>query len=217
MPLVNVGQPAPEFTLSDQNAKPHALNAYAGKPVVLYFYPKDDTSSCTAEACAFRDGLPQFSKVRAVVLGVSPDSVKSHAKFAAKYQLSFPLLADEPATDGTPPICARFGVWGEKSMYGKAYMGVIRTTYLIGPDGRVAQRWDNVKVKDHADEVLAALRALQNGTLIEAKPAALPRSAKKPAPKPAKTAKSATSKKPKTPASLSRTKKSTTKQARSRK
>jgi peroxiredoxin Q/BCP len=156
MPLINPGRKAPAFNLPDQHGGSHALKDYAGKPVVLYFYPKDDTSGCTKEACAFRDLLPKFTKSKAVVLGVSPDDSKSHARFAEKFNLPFTLLADEADDDGAPAVCQAYGVWQEKSMYGRKYMGVSRTTYLIDADGKVARRWDKVKVDGHAEEVLDA-------------------------------------------------------------
>lgn len=160
MPLIDPGKRATAFTLADQHGGMHALKDYAGRAVVLYFYPKDDTDGCTKEACAFRDLLPKFESSDAVVLGVSPDSAESHAKFAAKHGLNFTLLADPPGKDGVPKVCGKYGVWGEKSMYGRRFMGVIRTTYLIGPSGRVVRRWDRVSVPKHAAEVLAALRAM---------------------------------------------------------
>jgi peroxiredoxin Q/BCP len=158
--LVAVGASAPDFTLPDSAGKPVALASLKGKPVVLYFYPKDDTSGCTQEACDFRDNLAQFRKLGCTVLGVSPDSVKSHAKFAAKHALTVTLLADEPGADGTPAVCSAYGVWQEKSMYGRAYMGVVRTTYVIDGAGKVAHRFDKVSVTGHVDEVLSAVRAL---------------------------------------------------------
>jgi peroxiredoxin Q/BCP len=157
MPLIDPGAKAPAFKLPDQTGAMHALKDFAGKPVVLYFYPKDDTSGCTKEACAFRDLLPQFSASKAVLLGVSPDDSKSHAKFAKKFDLPFTLLADVPSEDGVPAVCDAYGVWQEKSMYGRRYMGVARTTYLIDGKGAVVRRWDKVKVDGHAKEVLAAL------------------------------------------------------------
>lgn len=160
MPLVEVGKKAPAFTLRDQDGKKHQLKDDAGRPVVVYFYPKDDTSGCTKEACAFRDLLPKFHKSKAVVFGVSPDDEKSHAKFVAKHDLNFTLLADVPGADGLPKVCEKYGVWQEKSMYGRKYMGVVRTTYLIDVDGKVARRWDNVKVPGHAEEVLEAVKSL---------------------------------------------------------
>lgn len=161
MPLIDAGRKAPAFTLEDQSGKKHALKDYAGKPVVLYFYPKDDTSGCTKEACQFRDQLPDFKKLKAVVLGVSPQDTKSKAKFAAKIDLNFPILADvKENKDGNPTVCDKYGVWVEKSMYGRTYMGAQRTTYLIDKEGKVAKRWDKVKVPGHADDVLEALREL---------------------------------------------------------
>ncbi len=190
MPLIDPGSPAPAFSLPDAQGATHTLASYRGRPVVLYFYPKDDTSACTAEACAFRDALPRFEKLgRAAVLGVSPDNAKSHAKFAAKFDLAFPLLADVPSASGIPAACNAFGVWAEKSMYGKKYMGVVRTTYLIDAQGRVARRWDKVKVEGHADEVLAALAELTGAAPVTKAP-----TAKTPAKKPA--AKKAPAKKP---------------------
>ncbi|MEO0515419.1 MAG: thioredoxin-dependent thiol peroxidase, partial [Planctomycetota bacterium] len=139
--LIEIGQSAPAFTLKDQHENSHKLSANKGKWVVLYFYPKDSTPGCTKEACAFRDAAADLQKAGAVVFGVSPDDIKSHAKFAEKQSLNFPLLADPDQT-----VCTKYGVWQEKSMYGKKYMGAVRTTYLIDPKGKVAHRWDKVKV-----------------------------------------------------------------------
>ena len=155
MPLIDEGKKAPAFSLEDQDGKTHRLKDYAGRPVVLYFYPKDDTPGCTTEACAFRDAQPDFSKVNAVVLGVSVLDSKSKAKFAAKHSLNFPLLADADHA-----VADAYGAWQEKSMYGRKYMGVARITYLIGPDGKVLKRWDKVSPSSHADEVLAQIQAL---------------------------------------------------------
>ena len=124
------GKKAPSFKLKDQNGEVISLESFKGKNVVLYFYPKDDTSGCTAEACNFRDEFPKFKKIDAVILGVSPDSVESHKKFAAKYKLPFSLLSDEKKE-----VCEKYGVWQEKSMYGKKYMGVVRTTFVINEKG----------------------------------------------------------------------------------
>ena len=153
--MIDPGKKAPVFSLPDQEGQKHALADYAGRPVVLYFYPKDDTPGCTRESCAFQDNLPKFKKSKAAVFGVSVLNSASKAKFAAKYGLTFPLLADEDHA-----VMEKYGVWQEKSMYGKKYMGVARTTYLIGPDGKVVKRWDGVKVDGHAEEVLAAVQAL---------------------------------------------------------
>ena len=155
MSLVDPGKKAPSFSLRDQDGKTHTLADYKGQPLVLYFYPKDDTPGCTTETCAFRDNLPKFRKSKAAVLGVSILDEKSKAKFAAKYDVNFPLLADPDHE-----MAEKYGVWQEKSRYGRKYMGIARTTYLIGPDGKVAQRWDNVKVDGHADAVLAAVNEL---------------------------------------------------------
>ena len=155
MPMIEPGKKAPAFTLKDQQGHPHRLSDYAGRPVVLYFYPKDDTSGCTKEACAFEAALPQFKESKAVVLGVSILDEASKAKFATKYGLTFPLLADADHA-----VAEKYGVWQQKSLYGRKFMGLVRTTYLIGPDGKVVKRWDSVKVDGHADAVTAALAAL---------------------------------------------------------
>jgi peroxiredoxin Q/BCP len=152
MPLIEPGKKAPAFALEDQSGKTHRLSQYAGRPVILYFYPKDDTPGCTKEACAFQASLPKFKTSKAAVLGVSILDEASKARFAKKYGLGFPLLADPDHE-----TAEKYGVWQEKSQYGRTYMGIARTTYLIGPDGKVRKRWDKVKVDGHADEVLAAL------------------------------------------------------------
>jgi peroxiredoxin Q/BCP len=157
MPLIEPGSAAPALRLPDAKGTVHTLASLKGKTVVLYFYPKDDTSGCTDEACQFRDLLPKFTTAKAVVLGVSPDGSTSHAKFASKHGLNFTLLADEPGPKGVPATCSAYGTWQEKSMYGRKYFGVVRTTYLIGPDGKVLRRWDKVSVPGHAAEVLAAI------------------------------------------------------------
>jgi peroxiredoxin Q/BCP len=157
MPLIDLGKKAPAFRLKDQDGKTHALADYAGKYVVLYFYPKDDTPGCTREACSFRDNLPRFKTQKAVVLGISGQSEASKAKFAKKYDLPFPLLADEHYD-----VAEKYGVWQKKLLYGRTFMGVSRTTYLIGPDGRVARRWDKVKVDGHSEDVLTALDTLKS-------------------------------------------------------
>ena len=146
------GDVAPDFSASTNGGWKVSLAELKGKPVILYFYPKDNTPGCTREACAFRDGFAAFKKRGAVVLGVSPDPVRSHDKFAEKFSLPFALLADEDRA-----IAARYGVWGEKTFMGRKYMGVFRVTFLIGPDGRIRKIWPAVKPEEHAAEVLAAL------------------------------------------------------------
>ena len=155
MSLIDPGKKAPSFRLTDQEGKAHGLADYAGQPIVLFFYPKDDTPGCTTESCAFQALLPNFKRSKAVVLGVSILDGKSKAKFAGKYGLTFPLLADEDHA-----VAEKYGVWQQKVRYGRKYMGVVRTTYLIGPDGKVARRWDKVQVEDHATEVAAAVKEL---------------------------------------------------------
>jgi len=155
MALIEPGKKAPTFSLPDQAGTVHSLADYAGQPVVIYFYPKDDTPGCTKESCAFQDHLPKFKKSKAAVFGMSMLDSRSKAKFATKYDLTFPLLADEDKA-----VMEKYGVWQEKSMYGRKYMGVARTTYLIGADGKVVKRWDAVKVDGHAEEVLAAVQQL---------------------------------------------------------
>jgi peroxiredoxin Q/BCP len=148
---VTIGQPAPAFTIAtDEGEK--SLSDYKGKRLVLYFYPKDDTSGCTSEAHQFRDQLAGFTQANAAILGVSKDSVASHVKFRAKHALPFPLAAD---TEGT--LCEAYGVWKEKSMYGKKYMGIERSTFLIDETGVVVKEWRKVKVTDHAKAILEAL------------------------------------------------------------
>ena len=159
--LIEVGSPAPAFSAVNAAGKTVTLASLKGKAFVLYFYPADDTPGCTVEACAFRDNRPKFAKLGCEVLGVSPDSVDSHKAFDAKYKLGLTLLADVAGKDGVPPLAAAFGVWQEKNMYGKKYMGIARTTYVIAKDGTVAARFDRVKVDGHADEVLAAVAALR--------------------------------------------------------
>ena len=146
------GDAAPDFSAETDSGETVALRDFKGKPVVLYFYPKDDTPGCTKEACAFRDSYSDFKTAGAVVLGVSPDSVKSHAKFVKKFGLPFPLLSDPEKK-----IVQDYGVWGEKSFMGRKYMGTFRVTFLIGPDGCIAKIWPEVKPEKHADEVLDAI------------------------------------------------------------
>lgn len=152
MPLIDPGKKAPAFTLKDQHGETRRLSDYAGRPVVLYFYPKDDTPGCTKESCEFQERLPKLKSIKAAVLGVSILDEASKAKFADKHGLTFPLLAD-----ADHDVAEKYGVWQEKSNYGKTYMGIARTTYLIGADGKVVQRWDNVKVDGHADAVMEAI------------------------------------------------------------
>jgi peroxiredoxin Q/BCP len=153
MALIDEGRKAPAFALKDQDGTTHRLSDYAGRPVVLYFYPKDDTPGCTKESCDFRDSLPQFRKSRAAVLGVSILDEASKKKFADKHGLTFPLLAD-----ADHEVAGKYGVWQQKSLYGRKFMGIVRTTYLIGSDGKIVKRWDNVKVDGHAEQVLEAVR-----------------------------------------------------------
>jgi peroxiredoxin Q/BCP len=155
MPLIDSGKKAPAFSLKDQLGKTHRLSDYAGRPVVLYFYPKDDTPGCTTEACAFRDNLPKFKPSKAAIFGMSILDEQSKARFAEKYSLNFPLLADADHA-----VAEKYGVWQKKTNYGREYMGLVRTTYLIGPDGKVAKRWDKVKVDGHAEAVLEAVNQL---------------------------------------------------------
>jgi thioredoxin-dependent peroxiredoxin len=153
---VDVGDKAPSFTLPADGGGKVSLKDFKGQTVVLYFYPKDDTSGCTAEACAFRDALPDFYKVDAEIVGISKDPVKKHDKFKEKYELNFPLASDE---DGA--VCEAYGTWVEKSMYGRKYMGIERSTFLIDGKGVVRNVWRKVKVPGHADEVLKAAAALK--------------------------------------------------------
>jgi peroxiredoxin Q/BCP len=150
------GDKAPSFQAPTNTGNDIALADLKGKPVVLYFYPKDDTPGCTKEACAFRDAYADFQKAGAVVLGVSTDPVKSHAKFVDKFRLPFPLLADE-----SKEIVEAYGVWGEKTFMGRKYMGTNRVTFLIGPDGRIAKIWPEVRPEEHAREVLEAVQQLK--------------------------------------------------------
>ena len=150
--MVEVGVKAPDFALPDQDGNMRKLSDYRGKPVVLYFYPKDDTPGCTTEACNFRDDYSAYQKAGVVILGVSPDSSSSHAKFKAKYHLPFTLLADEDHK-----ICEMYGVWGLKKYVGKEYYGVFRTTFLINSEGVIQKVFENVKPAEHSVEVLAAL------------------------------------------------------------
>jgi len=151
MPIA-AGQLAPDFTLPTDTGDTLTLSSLRGQWVVLYAYPKDDTSGCTTEACEFRDLFPKFKKGKAVILGISPDSVKSHLKFKTKYELPFTLVADEEKV-----ALQAYDIWKEKSMYGRKYMGVERTTFVIDPDGRIAKVFEKVKPAGHAEEVMAAI------------------------------------------------------------
>jgi len=147
------GDKAPDFTMQATGGRTVSLKAQAGKPFVLYFYPKADTPGCTKEACAFEESLPQFKGIE--VIGVSPDAMPPIEKFAKKYNLTFPL-----ASDADNAVATAYGVWGEKSMYGRKYMGIERSTFLIDKNGRIAKAWRKVKVDGHAAEVMDAARAL---------------------------------------------------------
>ena len=153
---IPAGIDAPDFTLEDENGNPRRLSEYRGSPVVLYFYPKDDTPGCTKEACNFRDDYSAYQQAGVVILGVSPDNAKSHIKFKGKFDLPFPLLADEGHQ-----VCLQYGVWGPKKFMGKAYEGVLRTTFLIDATGRITRVFENVKPDQHSAEILAALKELQ--------------------------------------------------------
>jgi len=148
------GSPAPEFSLPDLAGRTLRLADFRGKWVVLYFYPKDDTPGCTKEACSFRDHMPDFKDLGVPVFGASADDAKAHAKFVGKYQLNFPLLIDPEKK-----LLEAFGVWTEKSMYGRTYMGVLRATFVVGADGKVEHVWPKVKAEGHGAEVLAWLRS----------------------------------------------------------
>ncbi len=153
--MPKVGAQAPDFTLLDQDGTPHTLSSYRGKPVLIYFYPKDDTPGCTKQACAIRDAEPDFKKLKAVVLGISADSVKSHKKFVEKHGLMFPLLADEDRK-----VVNAYDVWGRKKFMGREYDGIFRTSFLVGSDGTILKVYEGVKPEKHAEEVLADLREL---------------------------------------------------------
>ena len=154
MATIEVGAKAPSFRLDDQDGNPVKLSDFKGEPVVLYFYPRDNTSGCTAEACAFRADYSKLKKAGAVLLGVSPDSGASHQRFISKYSLPFPLLVDPDHA-----VAEKYGAWGEKSLYGRKYFGIIRSTFLIGAGGKLEHVWPKVKVNGHSQAVLEALRA----------------------------------------------------------
>src|SRR3989344_5069825 len=153
--MIEEGILAPEFELSDQDGKTHRLSDCRGKWVLVYFYPKDDTPGCTKEACSIRDNWPDFKKLKLTVLGISVDSVKSHDKFAAKYELPFTLLADEEKK-----VVKQYGVWAKKKFMGREYMGTLRTSLLIDPKGKIAKKYEQVKPEIHAEEVLKDLKKL---------------------------------------------------------
>lgn len=153
--MLEPGDKAPLFTLTDQDGNTVALEDFAGTPVVLYFYPKDDTPGCTAQACDIRDRWGEFEQAGAAVLGISPDPVASHAAFASKYDLPHTLLADPDHA-----VMETYQAWGEKNMYGKVTVGPIRSTVLVGPDGRIVKRWKRVQAAKHAEQVLKALASL---------------------------------------------------------
>ena len=163
MSKIEINKKAPAFNLKDQDDQPHKLSDYLAKPLVIFFYPKDMTSGCTTEACDFQELGSKFKRAGANVVGISILPTKSKKKFAEKEGLKYPLLADDRVNEAGKPdplVAAKYGVWIEKSMYGRKYMGIDRTTYLIDADGKVAQRWDKVKVPGHAEEVLAAVKIL---------------------------------------------------------
>ncbi len=154
--MIEEGKKAPAVSLKDQDGKKVSLNDFKGKNIVLYFYPKDNTSGCIKEACNFRDDFPDFKKLKAVILGISPDSIESHKKFADKFDLPFRLLSDEKKQ-----VLEKFGVWKEKSMYGRKYMGVERATFIIDKAGKVRKIFRKVKVADHNKELMEALKELK--------------------------------------------------------
>jgi peroxiredoxin Q/BCP len=145
---IKIGSIAPEFSLPDQNGEIHTMKQYLGKKVLLYFYPKDDTPGCTTEACNFRDGYKEFEKMGLVILGVSKDSVKSHKKFADKFKLPFPLLSDEEGE-----LVEAYDVWQKKKFMGREYMGIVRSSFLIDEEGKIAKIYEEVKAGEHAEEV----------------------------------------------------------------
>lgn len=151
---ISAGVEAPDFTLQDETGAEQTLSDFRGAPVVLYFYPKDDTPGCTTEACNFRDDYSAYQQAGVKIVGVSPDSPKSHAKFKAKYNLPFSLLADV-----NHQVCEQYGVWGPKKFMGREYEGVYRTTFIIDKDGKVARVFENVKPADHSTEILDTLKA----------------------------------------------------------
>jgi peroxiredoxin Q/BCP len=156
MPIQS-GITAPDFSLPDENGKSRSLSEFLGRPLILYFYPKDDTPGCTTEACNFRDDYSQYTQAGVSIVGVSPDTIQSHTKFKAKYGLPFPLLADPEHQ-----VCELYGVWGTKKNYGREYQGVFRTTFLIDEKGKILRVFEKVKPAEHSEEVLAVLKARGN-------------------------------------------------------
>ena len=156
--MLNAGTPAPDFDMLDDTGTHRHLSDYRGKPVILYFYPKDDTPGCTTEACNFRDDYSAYHSVNVQILGVSPDSVSSHKKFKSKYTLPFPLLADEGHE-----VCTAYGVWGPKKMMGHEYEGVFRTTFLIDANGLISKVYENVKPAEHSAALLADIKKAASG------------------------------------------------------
>ena len=150
--VLSAGTQAPDFKLNDNEGQPHELKDYRGQTIVIYFYPKDDTPGCTKEACSFRDAYADFKKAGVTLIGISPDSEKSHTKFIEKYELPFTLLSD-PGHE----VCEAYGVWGLKKFMGREYDGVYRTTFVIGPEGEIKHVFENVKPADHSQEVLAEI------------------------------------------------------------
>jgi peroxiredoxin Q/BCP len=156
MPIQS-GITAPDFSLPDETGKSRSLSEFLGRPLILYFYPKDDTPGCTTEACNFRDDYSQYTQAGVSIVGVSPDTIQSHTKFKAKYGLPFPLLADMEHQ-----VCELYGVWGTKKNYGREYQGVFRTTFLIDEKGKILRVFEKVKPAEHSEEVLAVLQARGN-------------------------------------------------------
>lgn len=157
MSKIRLNQKAPDFNLKDQDGKEHVLSNYKDQWVLVYFYPKDDTPGCTKEACVIRDNFPKFKKLEVKVFGISADSVKSHSRFAEKYDLPFTLLADEDKK-----VIRAYGVWAKKKFMGREYMGILRTSFLINPGGKIVKIYNNVKPAEHADEVLVDLKGLNS-------------------------------------------------------